>query len=148
MLPEDPISNDVIGAAIEVHRQLGGPGLLESIYKGALALELMHMGHHVEREVFVPVFYKGNQIHDPLKIDLLVDHCLVIEAKAASRNNPTFAVQCNTYLRLSKLRLGLVINFGLSRIRDGIERVLNPLALSSEEKTALSAPQNDTCTQQ
>ena len=133
MLEEQEITSDIIGAAIDVHRELGGPGLLESIYKGALAWELAQKGHRVEREVPVPVFYKGVQIHDPLKIDLLVDGKVVVEAKAAARNNPAFAVQCNTYLRLSHLRVGLVINFGLAHVRDGIERVVNPAARTSDE---------------
>ena len=132
MLEEQQITSDIICAAIDVHRELGGPGLLESIYKGALAWELAQKGHRVEREVPVPVFYKGVQIRDSLKIDLLVDGKVVVEAKAAARNNPAFAVQCNTYLRLSHLRVGLVINFGMSHVRDGIERVVNPSARPSD----------------
>ena len=125
MIPEDAITKDIIRAAIEVHRELGGPGLLESVYKGALAWKLERAGHHVEREVPVPVVYKGTTLSDPLKIDLLVDRQVVVEAKAASRNVPVFAVQCNTYLRLARFRIGLVVNFGLARLVDGIERVAN-----------------------
>ena len=125
MIPEDAITNDIIRAAIEVHRELRGPGLLESVYKGALAWELEHAGHRVEREVPVPVVYKGSTLSDPLKIDLLVDRQIVVEAKATVRNIPAFAVQCNTYLRLARFRIGLVINFGLPRLVDGIERVAN-----------------------
>ena len=133
MLPEDPITNDIIRAAVEVHRELGGPGLLESIYKGALAWELEHSGHVVEREIPVPVLYKGTTLGDPLKIDLLVDRKIIVEAKAVSRNVPTFALQCNTYLRLARFRVGLVINFGLPRLVDGIERVVNKFLLGPDE---------------
>ena len=125
MIQEDAITRDIIRAAIEVHRELGGPGLLESVYKGALAWELDRAGHRVEREVSVPVIYKGVELGDPLRIDLLVDRQIVVEAKAAARSNPAFAVQCNTYLRLARFRIGLVINFGLPRLVDGIERVAN-----------------------
>ena len=99
--PDDAITGDIIRAAIEVHKELGGPGLLESIYKGALSFELVKTGHIVEREAAVPVIYKGTVLGDPLKIDLLVDRRVIVEAKAVSRYNPVFAVQCNTYLRLT-----------------------------------------------
>ncbi len=125
MIPEDSITGDIIRAAVEVHRELGGPGLLESVYKGALAWELERAGHRVEREGAVPVVYKGATLSDPLKIDLLVDRQIVVEAKAAARSIPAFAVQCNTYLRLARFRIGLVINFGLPRLVDGIERIAN-----------------------
>lgn len=125
--PDDAITGDIIRAAIEVHKELGGPGLLESIYKGALSFELVKAGHIVEREVAVPIIYKGTVLGDPLKIDLLVDRRVIVEAKAVSRYNPVFAVQCNTYLRLTRLRTGLVLNFGLQQLRDGIVRVVNPL---------------------
>jgi GxxExxY protein len=125
MIPEDSITGDIIRAAVEVHRELGGPGLLESVYKGALAWELERAGRRVEREVAVPVVYKGATLSDPLKIDLLVDRQIVVEAKAAARSIPAFAVQCNTYLRLARFRIGLVINFGLPRLVDGIERIAN-----------------------
>ena len=129
MFSEDAVTGDIIKAAIEVHRELGGPGLLESVYKGALAWELTQMGHQVEREVPVPVRYKGVVLGDPLKIDLLVDRRVVVEAKAVSKNILAFAVQCNTYLRLTGLRVGLVLNFGLPQLRTGIERVINPAAI-------------------
>ena len=87
MIQEDAITSDIIRAAIEVHRELGGPGLLESVYKGALAWELDRAGHRVEREVSVPVVYKGVELGDPLRIDLLVDRQIVVEAKAAARSN-------------------------------------------------------------
>ena len=130
---ETELTRQIIGAAIEVHKTLGGPGLLESVYKEALAEELRNSGLRVEREVPCPIVYKGKTLGDPLRIDLLVEGEIVVEAKATTANNPVFAAQCLTYLRLRGLKLGLVINFGRKYVADGIERVLNPLAFSPEE---------------
>lgn len=122
------ITKDIIGCAIEAHKVLGGPGVLESVYKMALAYELKQRGHKVELEYPCPVIYKGQNLSDPnhpLRIDLLVDGTVIVECKALSSYNPLFAAQCLTYLRLTGLKTGLVINFGLERLVDGIERVSN-----------------------
>ena len=122
------ITKDIIGCAIEVHKTLGGPGVLESVYQRALAYELQLLGHKVELERPCPVVYKGQDLSDPnhpLRIDLLVDDAVIVECKALSSYNPLFAAQCLTYLRLTGLKTGLVINFGLERLIDGIERVSN-----------------------
>ena len=137
---ENELTRQIIGAAIEVHKTLGGPGLLESVYKEALAEELRRIGLRVAREVPCPVVYKGKILGDPLRIDLLVEDEIVVEAKAAVANNPVFAAQCLTYLRLSGRKLGLVVNFGRKYVADGIERVLNPLALSPEENQSVPIP--------
>lgn len=123
------ITRKVIGAAIEAHRELGGPGLLEKVYEAALCKELANAGLKYKRQVECPIIYKGENIGDsnhPLRIDVLVEDLVVIECKAVSEYHPLFAAQCLTYLRLMKLQLGLVINFGLEKVVDGIERVVNP----------------------
>jgi GxxExxY protein len=125
--PENKISNHIVSAAIEVHRQLGGPGLLESVYEEALAYELELRGRRIERQKSVPIPYKNRVLAAPLRIDLLVDGLVIVECKATTEYNSIFEVQTRTYLRLTKLRLGLVINFGERYVKDGIHRVPNGL---------------------
>ncbi len=124
---ENRISGIVIDAALEVHRTLGGPGLLESLYEEALACELKLRGLDVKRQWPVPVVYKGNQLKDDLRLDLLVADRVIVECKAVVVWNPIYKAQALTYLRLTGLKLGLVINFGRMLIRDGIYRVVNRL---------------------
>jgi GxxExxY protein len=107
------LSGDIIGAAIEVHRELGGPGLLEDIYEEAFAYELELRGFTAARQILVPVFYKNYQIKKPLVIDLLVNEKIIVEVKATEKYNKIFEAQLLTYLHLTKLNLGLVINFGV-----------------------------------
>ena len=118
-------SYKVIGAAIEVHRTLGGPGLLEGVYEAALCHELTLQGLKVQSQVSVPVRYKGVLVRDPLLIDILVEDHLVIEVKATEKDFPIYQVQLLTYLRLMNLRLGLLINFGCQHIKDGVKRIIN-----------------------
>lgn len=115
---ENEISYKVIGAAIEVHRSLGGPGLLESIYESALCHELHLNGLRVERQKHVPVIYKGVMIREPYILDLLVENKKELDIHKA---------QLLTYLRLINIKLGLLINFGRSSVREGICRVVNGL---------------------
>ncbi len=125
LVPEDDLSHQIIGAAIEVHRTLGGPGLLESVYEEAMVWELIDRGLDVKRQVAVPISYKGNQLTTPLRIDLLVEDLIIVENKAMTKYNSIFATQTLTYLRLMNLRLGLVINFGEKYVKRGIHRVPN-----------------------
>ena len=106
---------------------LGGPGLLESIYQEAFAWELSQRGLTVEREKVVPLIYKGQPLGYPLKIDLLVNGMVIVECKATSEYNPIFESQTLTYLRLTGLKLGLVINFGERLVKNGMHRVVNGL---------------------
>jgi GxxExxY protein len=124
-MEENDISKEVLDAAITVHRTLGGPGLLESVYQDALAYELTQRGLKVEKEVHVPVVYKGVVVGDPLRIDLLVEGCVVVECKATDKDNPIFAVQTLTYLRLLNLHLGLLVNFGKETLIAGFKRIVN-----------------------
>lgn len=126
-IPENRISKVILDAAIEVHRTLGGPGLLESIYEEALAFELKERGLGVERQVSVPVSYKGHRVSDDLRLDLLVENLVVVECKAVSEYNPVFGAQALTYLRLLDLRLAVVINFGAQTVVQGLHRVVNGL---------------------
>ena len=124
-MEENDISKEVLDAAITVHRTLGGPGLLESVYQDALAYELAQRGLKVEKEVHVPVVYKGVVVGDPLRIDLLVEGRVVVECKATDKDNPIFAIQTLTYLRLMNLHLGLLVNFGKETLIAGFKRIVN-----------------------
>ena len=124
---ENQISKIILDAAIEVHRTLGGPGLLESVYEEALAWELQHRRLPVERQKLIPIIYKGQTLGTPLRLDLLVGDKVIVECKATTNYNPIFETQGLTYLRLTGLKLGLVINFGERLIKDGYHRVVNGL---------------------
>lgn len=127
MATENEISKVIVGCAIEAHRTLGGPGLLERVYEEALAWELEQAGLQVSRQVEAPIRYKGNVLAHPLRMDLLVEGKVIVECKATTQYNTIFEVQTLTYLRLTGLRLGLVINFGEKLVRNGIRRVVNGL---------------------
>ena len=124
-MTENYISRQVVGAAIEVHRELGGPGLLEGIYEEALAFELQSAGLDVKRQKLLPILYKGVEIKKPLCLDLLVENKVVVEVKAVNKFNPIFAAQLLTYLRLGRYKLGLLLNFGDAYLKNGIHRVVN-----------------------
>lgn len=124
---ENALSEQIIDAAIEVHRTLGGPGLLESLYEEALYYELQLRHILVESQVLVPVSYKKRILKDPMRMDLLVDRKVIIEVKATDQPHPIHKAQLLTYLRLTGLKLGLVLNFGQGRLIDGIARVANNL---------------------
>lgn len=124
---ENDLSHKIIGASIEVHRTLGGPGLLESIYEAALCHELALRGLRIQRQWPVYVTYKGVAIRDPLFIDILVEDSVIIEVKATEKNHPIYETQVLTYLRLTGIKLGLLINFGNSHVKDGVSRIVNGL---------------------
>ena len=118
------ISESIIGAAIEVHKFLG-PGLLESVSEICLVEELEQRGLKVEQQVFLPVYYKGKQTQKTCKIDLLVENEVIIELKATTRISHVFEHQLMTYLKLTNKPLGLLINFDVPRLVDGVRRRLN-----------------------
>lgn len=124
---ENETSRKIVEAAIEVHRTLGGPGLLENIYEEALECELELRGCKVERQKLAPVVYKGETLTNPLRIDLLIDNCVIVECKAVTQYNDIFEAQVLTYLRQTGLKLGMVINFGEKLVKNGIHRVANHL---------------------
>ncbi|MFA7405880.1 MAG: GxxExxY protein [Pelobacteraceae bacterium] len=125
---ENELSKIIVESAIEVHRNLGGPGLLEGVYEEALAWELIQRNVLLERQLIVPIVYKGNSLATPLRLDMLVENKVVIEVKSVSQYNSIFEAQTLTYLRMLNLKLGLVINFGERLVKDGIHRVVNGIA--------------------
>jgi len=126
-MTENEISRIIIECAIDVHRTLGGPGLLETVYEEALAWELKQRDLKVQRQVQLPIRYKGQTLASPLKIDLMVAGLVLVECKALLQYDDVFQAQLLTYLRLTGLKLGLVINFGQKLVKDGIHRVVNGL---------------------
>ncbi len=124
---ENLLSEQIINAAIEVHRTLGGPGLLESLYEDALYHELKLRHIPVQAQVQVPVKYKNIALRDPMRLDLLVNQRVIIEVKATEKESIIHKAQILTYLRLTGFKLGLVLNFGQARLIDGLIRVVNDL---------------------
>jgi GxxExxY protein len=124
---ENEISKIILDAAIEVHRTLGGSGLLESVYEEALAWELENRGLAVERQKMVPIVYKGQTLATPLRLDMLAGDKVIVECKATTDYNHIFEVQVLTYLRLTGCKLGLVINFGERMVKNGFHRVVSHL---------------------
>lgn len=119
----DRLAHCVIGAAIEVHRILG-PGFLESVYEEALCIELTLRGIAFARQVRIGVQYKGQAVGDA-RLDLLVDNSLVVELKAAESIAPIHIAQTLSYLKATRLRVGLLISFNVSTLRRGIKRVIH-----------------------
>ena len=126
VMHENEISEIIISAAIEVHKILG-PGLLESIYEEALCHELHLRGVKFDRQKKVPIPYKGMKLSTPLRMDLLVESKVIVELKAKERLSPIDKPQLLTYLRLSSIRLGLIINFHNELLKHGINRIANNL---------------------
>lgn len=120
------LSSKIIGAAIEVHRELG-PGLLESVYEECLAHMLREMGLLVETQQQVPIVFRGRTLGTPLRLDLLVEGRVIVEGKAVEAIHDVFLVTLLSYLRLSNKKLGLLINFHEALLKDGIRRVVNGL---------------------
>ena len=110
-------------AAFRVHRKLG-PGLLESVYEACLEHELKKMGLKVLRQVVLPVIYDGVKLEAGLRIDLLVEDVLIVEVKAVENIHPVFKAQVITYLKLTECLLGLLMNFNVPLIKDGISRII------------------------
>ena len=114
----------VLNCLYEVHTELG-PGLLESIYEEAVVKELTSRGFHVERQVEVPVFYKGERLSKDMRLDLIVDDCLILELKSVTEYRKLFEKQLYTYLLLKNCEMGYVVNFNVEMLRDGIFPVFN-----------------------
>lgn len=116
------VSNKVIGAAIEVHRVLGA-GLLESAYQTSMCVELAHQGVRFERERLFPLEYRSAIVGE-YRPDLVVENTVVVEVKSVLRMEPVFTAQLLTYLRITGLRVGLLLNFNQNVLKDGIKRVV------------------------
>ena len=123
-MTDNELTYEIIGAIFDVYNELG-PGLLESVYEEALAFELKERGLKVERQVEVPIRYKGNELKTPLRLDLLIENQVIVELKSVEEMKPVFAKQLLTYLRLLNKRVGLLVNFSSNNIREGIRRIAN-----------------------
>ena len=123
-MSENEISSKIIGAAIEVHKQLG-PGLLESTYETCLAYELKQMELDVKQQQALPVVYKEVKLDAGYRIDLLIENKVIVEIKSVDALADIHTAQLLTYLKLKDLKLGLLINFNSVRVIDGLKRILN-----------------------
>ena len=117
------VTGQILDSAIEVHRELG-PGLLESVYETCLAKELFVKNIRFERQVYLPVMYKGEQIDLDFRIDMLVENSIIIELKTAEKLLPIHEAQLLTYMKLADKKLGLLINFNVKLLKDGFKRFI------------------------
>ncbi len=120
----DEISGEIVDSAMDVHSELG-PGLLESAYQSCLAYELKQREIPLKSQVHLPVDYKGHQLDPGYRLDLLVDDSVIVELKAVTELQPIHEAQLLSYLKLSDLTVGLLINFHVERLKDGINRLVN-----------------------
>ena len=118
---DDPVTREIIGAAIEVHRGLG-PGLLESVYEDVLTQEVAARGLGVRRQVSVPIMWKGRELSQPLRLDMLVADAVIVEVKAIEDVLKVHKAQLLSYMRLSGKRRGLLLNFHVAVLKNGITR--------------------------
>jgi len=123
---ENDIATKIIGVAIELHKKLG-PGLLESAYESALAFDLKEASLNVERQVPMPFIYKDVNLETGYKLDLIVENLVIVEIKSVEALVPVHFAQLLTYLKLSNLKFGLLINFNTKLLKEGIHRVVNNL---------------------
>jgi GxxExxY protein len=123
-VPSDLLTGQIIQAAMKVHTMLG-PGLLESIYETCLEKEIANRMLDVKRQVGVPIIYEGVKLEGGFRIDLLVEGSVVVEVKAVEAMHPLHWAQLYSYLKLSDHRLGLLINFNVEHLKDGIKRIAN-----------------------
>jgi GxxExxY protein len=121
---QEQTGKDIVDCAIAVHTSLG-PGLLESAYEACLAYELEQRGHFVERQKTQPITYKNLEIENGYRLDLLVNNSVVVELKAAESLLPIHKAQIITYLKLSQISLGFLINFNSTLLKDGLHRIVN-----------------------
>ena len=135
----DDITGAVIDASIQIHRELG-PGLLESVYEAVLARDLARRGWVVERQKAVAFDYDGMHFEEGLRIDLLVQGRVIIELKSVEKLSPVHGKQLLTYLRLMKLPVGLLINFGSATLKEGLQRVVNNLPPSASPRLRVNLP--------
>lgn len=126
-MTENEIAAAVVDAAFKIHKTLG-PGLLESVYETVLEFELQRRGLKVEHQIGLPLIYEGVKLELGFRVDLIVADKVIIEIKSIEALAPVHRKQLETYLRLMDMRLGLLINFNVALIKDGIQRVVNRLA--------------------
>jgi GxxExxY protein len=136
------LSNRVIGGCIEVHRHLG-PGLLESVYEACVCRELTELAIPFECQKPLPVYYKGEQVDCGYRLDIFVDECLILELKCVEQLLPIHTAQLMTYLRLSNTKLGLLVNFNVPILKQGIKRVVNGLPNRSPSRSSRLSGESD-----
>jgi GxxExxY protein len=123
LLLAEHLSERVIGLAINVYREIG-PGFLESVYERCLCREFEHAGITFARQVMVPVYYKGERLDDGFRADVIVESTIILEIKAMAALLPAHEAQLQTYLRMSRIRIGLIMNFAATRLKDGLRRLV------------------------
>jgi GxxExxY protein len=123
-MTDNELTYEIRGAIFDVYNTLG-PGLLESVYEEALVFELQQRGLEVEKQLEVPVHYKGNELKTALRLDLLVENQVIVELKSVEEMKPVFAKQLLTYLKLMDKRVGLLVNFNTNNLRESIKRIVN-----------------------
>ena len=126
LMNENQISHKIIGIALEIHKNTG-PGLLESVYENALAYDLKEMGFKVNQQVPMPFIYKGIKLEIGFRMDIVVNNLVLVEIKSVETLAPVHFSQTLTYLKLSGIKLGLLINFNSKYLKDGIHRLVNNL---------------------
>jgi GxxExxY protein len=125
-MKENDLGTKILETAISIHRELG-PGLLESVYEIILCRELKEYGLDVERQVPIPITYRGTRFDEGFRADLIVERMVLLEIKSVERVIPSHKKQVQTYLRLTGMKLGYLLNFGEAILRDGITRCVNQL---------------------
>jgi GxxExxY protein len=135
----DDITAAIVDAAVQIHRELG-PGLFESLYEALLAGELQRRGMRAERQRMISFSYNGAEIQDAFRADLLVEERVIVEVKSLERLAPVHTKQLVTYLRLTNLRVGLLLNFGAATMKEGLKRVVNDFPSSSSPRLRINRP--------
>jgi GxxExxY protein len=135
---ENDLTDKLIGAAIEVHRHLG-PGLLEAVYEECLCYELSQAGLKFQRQVHLPIAYKGIKFESAYKMDLVVEDAIIVEIKAIEEMLPVHSAQLLTYLKSANKRVGLLINFNVPILKNGLKRIVNHYA-GPRPRPNVSAP--------
>lgn len=130
---DSEIYQQIFDSAVEVHKLLGGPGLLETVYESALCHELSLRGLRTRRQLPILVTYKNSEVRDPLFLDILVENKVIVEVKATGKTYPFHHAQLLTYLRLTQMESGLLINFGNTDIREAIFQIVNPLPAAQKQ---------------
>ena len=135
----DDVTGAILDASLRIHREIG-PGLLESLYVGILTGELRRRGLGADRERLISVSYDGIVVEDAFRADLLVEERVIVEVKSVERLAPVHRKQLLTYLRLTNLRVGLLLNFGAETMKEGVTRVVNNYTPSSSSLLAVNRP--------
>jgi GxxExxY protein len=135
----DDITGLIIDVAMQIHRELG-PGLLESVYETLLTCELQRRGVHAERQCLIGFSYNGVEIENAFRADLLVERQVIVEVKSLEKLAPVHPRQLLTYLRLTNLRVGLLLNFGGETMKEGLKRVVNDFVPSVSPRLRINQP--------